>query len=34
MPAMEFFAYIMYINFDRKREEAELKKINRKYGRH
>jgi len=33
MPALEFFTYITYINFDRKRQEAQLKKINKKYGR-
>ena len=34
MPVVEFFAYIAYINFDQRRKEAELKKINRKYGIH
>lgn len=33
MPALEFFAYIAYINYKRKKEEAQLKKINKKYGR-
>ena len=31
MPVVEFFAYIAYINFDRRREEARLKRINKKY---
>jgi hypothetical protein len=34
MPVMEFFAYVAYVNFDARRRERELQKINRKYGVH
>jgi hypothetical protein len=34
MPVMEFFAYVAYVNFDGRRRERELQKINRKYGAH
>lgn len=33
MPAMEFLTYLAFVNYKRKKEEQELKKINRKYGR-
>ena len=32
MPVIEFFAYVAYVNFDTRRRERELQKINRKYG--
>ena len=34
MPVVEFFSYIAYYNFDGRRRERELQKINRKYARH
>lgn len=34
MPAMEFFTYLSYINYKRRKQDAELKKINARYGRH
>lgn len=33
MPVMEFFAYVAYINFDRRRTDNKLKAINRKYAK-
>lgn len=32
MPVMEFFAYLSYVNYKRRAQEQELKKINKKYG--
>jgi len=32
MPVVEFLAYVAYINFDTRRRERQLQKINRKYG--
>ena len=34
MPVIEFFAYIAYVNYRRRKEEQELAKINRKYRTH
>ena len=31
MPIMEFFAYLAFVNYKRRKEEQELAKINRKY---
>lgn len=33
MPAVEFFAYVAYVNFDTRRQEKRMNEINRKYGK-
>lgn len=30
MPALEFFTYVRYVNFDRKRQEREIKKAQKR----
>lgn len=30
MPAVEFFAYLSYVNYKRKKQDEELKKISRR----